>query len=148
MTTPAGGAAKRGAVEAELTPLIFGAIGELEPDEPTILRMMQDDTMLSVAEGLFVANCAACHGRTGSGISGVNLTDDYWNNVKNLEDIYTIISQGAAVGAMPGWDPRLSRNERVILTAYVANLRSDTPAAGRGPEGEPIPAWPSPGASD
>lgn len=118
---------------------IFGALGEMTPDEPTFIRMMDDAKMLAVAKSIFEANCAACHGRTGSGISGPNLTDHHWINVTSVPDIYNVITKGAANGAMPSWE-RLSQNERIILTAYVATLR-DNPIPGRGAEGTVIPPW-------
>ena len=123
---------------------LFGELGELKPDEPTILRMMGDTKMLEVAGGLFVNNCAACHGRSGAGIGSSNcpnLTDDHWKNVKSLPDLYKVITQGANNGAMPGWENRLYTNERIILAAYVAALRAQ-PVAGRAPEGDVIPPWP------
>jgi cytochrome c oxidase cbb3-type subunit 3 len=125
---------------------IFGAVGELKPDADTIQRMRLDPKMMEVARSIFVTNCAACHGKDGAGISGsacVNLTDDYWKNVKTIGDIFGVISRGANNGAMPSWENRLSQNERVILAAYVASLR-DHPVSGRAPEGEVIPPWPPP----
>jgi cytochrome c oxidase cbb3-type subunit III len=121
---------------------IFGKIGTLEADEPTILKMMDDPQMMAVASGLFASNCAACHGKDGGGINGVNLTDNHYKNVGSLADIYNIVNTGAANGAMPAWENRLSKNERVLLSAYVANLRGTTPSAPRAPEGSVIPDWP------
>ncbi len=118
---------------------IFGAIGEMEPDDATFLRMMDESRMMAVARSIFEANCTACHGRTGSGISGPNLTDDHWINVTTVPDIFDVITKGAASGAMPSWE-RLSQNERIILTAYVATLR-DNPVPGRAAEGTAIPPW-------
>lgn len=120
---------------------IFGEIGDLEGDAPTIARMMKDEQMMAVAQGIFQGNCAACHAKDGGGINGVNLTDNHYKNVKGLADLFTVITKGAANGAMPSWENMISRNERVILAAYVANLRGTTPAAARAPEGEEIPAW-------
>jgi cytochrome c oxidase cbb3-type subunit 3 len=122
---------------------IFGAMGELAPDEPTILRMSANPQMLAVAEGIFRTNCAACHARDGGakGLTGVNLTDDSYKNVKRVGDLITVINKGANNGAMPAWQNRLSGNQRVILAGYVASLRGkNTP--GKPPEGEAIPAWP------
>lgn len=127
---------------------IFGELGDLEGDQATILKMMGDERMLAVAQGIFLSNCAACHGRDGGGINGVNLTDDYYKNVRTLTDIYDVIDNGAANGAMPAWRNRLSQNERVILAAYVASLRGTKPAAPRGAEGVPIPQWPQPDQLD
>ena len=121
---------------------IFGAVGDLNPDQPTILKMMGDQKMLSVAQSMFIANCSVCHSKDGSGINGVNLTDESYKNVKKIEDIFTTISKGANLGAMPTWEAKFSVNERVILTAYVATLRGKN-LPGRAPEGETIPPWPT-----
>jgi cytochrome c oxidase cbb3-type subunit 3 len=120
---------------------IFGAVGDLKPDQDTILRMMGNQQMLDVAKSLFIGNCAVCHGKDAGGINGVNLTDEYYKNVKKIEDIYTTISKGANLGAMPSWEQKLSKNERVILAAYVATLRGKN-VPGRPPEGDQIPPWP------
>lgn len=121
---------------------VFGALGDLKPDEATLLRMMKDEKMMAVAQGIFVGNCAQCHGREGGGINGVNLTDNHYKNVKQLADVYTVVTKGANVGAMPAWENRLSQNERIIVSAYAATLRGRS-APGRPPEGEVIPPWPS-----
>lgn len=122
---------------------LFGEIGELAADEPTILRMMGDARMLAVARGIFEGSCAACHARDGGGINGANLTDDFYKNVKTLPDLLTTISKGAGAGAMPAWENTLGQNQRVILAAYIATLRGTTPAAPRVAEGVEIAPWPA-----
>ena len=127
---------------------IFGKLGTLQPDEPTIVRMMADPQMLQVARGIFASNCASCHARDGGGITGVNLTDDKYKNVRTLTDIYDVITKGANNQAMPTWESRLSANERIILAAFVASLRGTTPATPKAPEGDSIPPpWPKPEAA-
>lgn len=124
---------------------VFGAMGELQGDEATILKMMGDEKMMGVAKGIYLSNCAACHGRDGAGIDGSacpNLTDDAWKNVQKLPDVFQVITKGAGNGAMPAWEHRLQNNERVILAAYVASLRAN-PRPGRAPEGQIIPPWPA-----
>lgn len=124
---------------------IFGKLGTLSPDEPTIVKMMGDTQMLAVARGIFLGNCAACHARDGGGITGVNLTDDTYKNVRTLADFYTVITKGANNQAMPAWENRLSANERIILAAYAASLRGTTPVTPKAPEGDiNPPAWPTP----
>lgn len=120
---------------------VFGAVGDLKPDEATILAMMANPKMMDVARSTFQGTCAVCHGKDGGGINGVNLTDDTYKNVKTLGDVFTTITKGANLGAMPGWERSLSSNERVILTAYVASLRGKN-VPGRAPEGEKIAPWP------
>jgi cytochrome c oxidase cbb3-type subunit 3 len=128
---------------AEYTRL-FGKLGDLKNDEPTILKLQAMPDMMQVAQGMFETNCAQCHAKNGSGINGVNLTDDHYKNVRSLQDVHTVITAGAANGAMPAWRTNFSENERVLLAAYVASLRG-LHLTGRGPEGEKIAAWPAPG---
>lgn len=123
---------------------VFGSVGELAADEATIQKMRGNKNLLEVAHGIFVGNCAQCHANDGGGKdqSGVNLTDDSYKNVRRVQDIYGIITTGAGGQAMPAWENRLSQNERVILAAYVANLRGTKPASPKAPEGQPIDPWP------
>jgi hypothetical protein len=86
----------------------------------------------------------AAHAKDGGGINGVNLTDDHYKNVKKVPDFFTVITNGANNGAMPAWRTNFSDNERVLLAAYVMNLRGTKPASARPPEGEVLPPFPKP----
>lgn len=127
---------------AEFT-MIFGKVGELKPDQQTILTQMESPQFMQIARSTFEGNCAACHKKDGTGDVGVNLCDDYYKNATKIEDLYKVISEGANSGAMPAWKTRLSNNERVILASYVASLRGKS-ATGKAPEGERIAPWPAP----
>lgn len=124
---------------------LFGALGDLEPTEATFFKLMADSKLMSVAQATFSGNCASCHARDGGGINGVNLADNFYKNVKKMPDIYTVITNGANNGAMPA-QASYSKNERVLLAAYVASLRGTKPAAPKAPEGVEIEAWPKPPA--
>jgi cytochrome c oxidase cbb3-type subunit III len=123
------------------TKKLFGSLA-LQPTQADIQKMGLDPKMMQVAKGMFEGNCAACHAKDGGGLNGVNLCDDNYKNVKTLEDIYTVITKGANNGAMPPWETRMSQNERVLISAYVASLRGTTPATPRGPEGDVIEPFP------
>lgn len=123
---------------------LFGTLGDLKPDVPTMQMLQKRSDMMAVAQGMFVGNCAQCHAKDGGGINGVNLTDDSYKNVKVMPDIFTVITNGANNGAMPSWKNNFSDNERVLLAAYVASLRGTTPANPKQAEGSPIPPWPAP----
>ncbi len=122
---------------------VFGTLGELKPDAATLVSLAQDEQMMAVAKGMFVTNCAQCHGKDGGGINGVNLTDDVYKNVKQLADVYTVLTKGAGNGAMPAWQNRISSNERILLASYAATLRNTNVAGGRAAEGTPIDPWPT-----
>ena len=122
----------------------FSSIGDLKPDEPTLLKFMVNEEWKLVGASVFKAQCVSCHGPNAAGQIGPNLTDDFYKNVKQLADIPKVISGGAAAGAMPAWKTRLHPNEIVLVAAYVAALRGKNLPGPRGQEGEQIPPWPAP----
>lgn len=128
--------------KSELMRQKFGEIGELQPDAATITEYMHKDEWLSVGASVFSAKCAACHGANAEGLVGPNLTDDYYKNVKSIEDIANVVTNGAAGNAMPAWKQQLHPNEIVLVSSYVASLRGEDLVGPRGPEGEEIPPWP------
>lgn len=104
----------------------FERIGELSPDKATMMAFLTDPermSFLSTGEAIFQTNCASCHNKNGSGISGANLTDDHYINVKKITDILSVIEEGRNGGAMPAWGNRLSENQIILVGAYVASLR-------------------------
>lgn len=120
---------------------LFGELGELSPDEPTILSMMGDEKWMAVGGSVYAANCAQCHAQDGGGINGPNLTDDHYIAVRSLSDIYATVTEGRVSKGMPAWEKRLQLNERILVSAYVASLRGRPAASPRAAEGEAIPAW-------
>ncbi|WP_339743620.1 cbb3-type cytochrome c oxidase N-terminal domain-containing protein [uncultured Rubinisphaera sp.] len=133
------------AVAANLR-LQFSEIGELNPDRETLLTYMDDVKWSAVGESVFKTHCVSCHGSNGEGKIGPNLTDDKWKNVKTIEDIAKVVSEGAGNNAMPAWKTRLHPNELVLVSAYVASLRGTNPGAAKSPiAGEKsIPPWDEP----
>lgn len=128
---------------------LFADVGDLKGDEGDILKMMGNQKLLSVAEATFQGTCSSCHAKDGGGLVGPNLCDDLYKNVKTLPDIFNVITNGAGNGAMPSWRGNYSQNERVLLAAYVANLRGTKPASPKPVTKEEaaiyvaIPPWPA-----
>ena len=127
---------------ARVFTLRFKELGELRPDRATLLEYVDQPQWLAVGQAVFKANCVSCHGREGQGLVGPNLTDGHWKNVRHIEDIASVIENGAGNGSMPAWRNRLSHVNQIVLTAaYVASLRGNTPAGALPPEGDEIPEW-------
>lgn len=123
--------------------LLFAQIGELKPDETTILRYAEKDNWVKVGKVVFKSNCISCHGRSGEGIVGPNLTDENYKNIRTVEDIAKVILKGANNNAMPAWEGKLLPNEVVLVSAYVVSLRGTNVAGGKAAEGSSIPEWPA-----
>jgi cytochrome c oxidase cbb3-type subunit 3 len=124
--------------------LQFAEVGELNGDAATLVKYMNEKSWLSFGKSVYQTNCISCHKADGSGLVGPNLTDDHYKNVKQIEDIVNVIINGAGGAAMPAWKNRLSQNEIVLVSAYVASLRGQpTGSSARPAEGNVIPPWPT-----
>ena len=121
----------------------FGEIGTLEPNAETIVQYMNEPEWLQLGAGVYKANCVTCHGPNAEGNSGPNLTDDAYLHVKSIEDIATVIIDGAKAGAMPAWGNRLHPNEVVLVSSYLATLRGTNATGGKGAEGDVPAPWPT-----
>jgi cytochrome c oxidase cbb3-type subunit 3 len=123
--------------------LQFKDLGDLQVDEPTVLKYMNEPDWLALGASVFKTHCKSCHAAEGSGLVGPNLTDDHYKNVKQLIDVARVVENGAANGSMPAWKNRLHTNEVVMVSAYVAKMRGQNLSGPRGAEGAVIPAWPA-----
>lgn len=121
----------------------FGEIGILEPNAATIVQYMNEPEWLELGKNVYKANCVTCHGLDAEGNSGPNLTDDAYLNVKSIEDIATVIKDGAKAGAMPAWGNRLHPNEVVLVSSYIASLRGTNVTGGKAAEGDVPAPWPT-----
>lgn len=125
---------------------LFGDLGELEGTPDTLTALMADPKWMAVGQSIFARNCTQCHGAEGGGVNGPNLTDDSYKNLKTIQDVFRVVTEGVVEKGMPAWKSRLQQNERIVVAAYAANLRGKTAAAGKPAEGDFIPPWPAPPA--
>jgi cytochrome c oxidase cbb3-type subunit 3 len=120
----------------------YKKIRDLTPDSKTIYTYSQDPEWIVVGQSIFKVNCVSCHGADGGGLVGPNLCDDNYKHIKGVTDIYKVINEGVAGGAMPAWGTRIgNKNDLIMVSAYVASLRGSKPAKPKGPDGSPIPPW-------
>ncbi len=116
-------------------------LGNLKPDEATIMALSTDKQKLLAGQNMFRANCATCHAPDGGGKTGPNLTDDYYINVKRPEDLFRVVRDGVEAKGMPKWGKRFSEAQLVLLSSYVASLRGTSPASPLKAQGDQVAAW-------
>jgi cytochrome c oxidase cbb3-type subunit 3 len=116
-------------------------LGDLKPTEETMRGLASDPKMMQAAAGMFRANCATCHAVDGGGGTGPNLCDGAYLNVKQVNDIYTVLQKGVVAKGMTAWSPRFGEAQLVLLSSYVAHLRETTPAAPKAPQGQTVPTF-------
>ncbi|MFH5806472.1 cbb3-type cytochrome c oxidase N-terminal domain-containing protein [Alienimonas sp. DA493] len=121
--------------------LQFADLGELTADGPTVARFVGDERWEAVGESIYQSHCVSCHGTDALGLVGPNLRDEQYKHISKIGDVPKVLLEGAANGSMPAWQNRLSENEIVMASAYVAGLRGTAGGAGKAPEGREIPPW-------
>ncbi len=123
---------------------LLAELGDLTPDADTIMSLTEHEPLMAVARTIYLDQCMRCHGMQAQGMSGPNLTDDYYVNVVRVEDLYDIIANGRNHNAMPAWKYSLTRNQMLVLSAYVASLRGQNrPGQPPDPRAVQIAPWPS-----
>lgn len=139
---------KHAAVEAAMLEKQFAELNQIPMGEAKILKIMAQETWLADGKSIFDNVCWTCHGTSGEGTVGPNLTDDVYlpRNVTTLMDIPNLIITGSANGQMPSQKNTLNENEIALVAAYAASLRGTAlpeGVTGKDPEGEPIAPWPT-----
>lgn len=95
-------------------------------DEKTV-KLLTDPADLAVAEKLFSANCAPCHGPQGQGVVGPNLTDSYWLHGGKVNDIFSTIKYGVADKGMKSWKDDFSPKQLAQLASYIKSIQGSNP---------------------
>lgn len=110
----------------------------MQPVTPELLLDLSRDTStVEVGKQAFAQMCAACHGPTGGGLIGPNLTDEYWIHGASPEKIYGVVRDGVLAKGMPAWGASLGEEKVRASVAYLLTLRNTKVAGGKAPEGDP-----------
>lgn len=104
-------------------------------DEATLLALAADPAAVAAGQKTFTQYCAACHGPTGGGIIGPNLTDDAWLHGGTITEIHTVIHDGVLTKGMPAWGKQLSADQVNAVTGYVWSIHGTTPDNPKAPQG-------------
>jgi cytochrome c oxidase cbb3-type subunit 3 len=129
--------------EARALQVRYAELNDVPMGEAKLLQIMGEPSWLDQGAVIYAGTCALCHGQNGEGLIGPNMTDDYYKNATDLMSVATVISEGAANGAMPAQKNALNENEIALVAAYMASLRGQNLPSPREPEGEIIPPWPT-----
>lgn len=105
--------------------------------DASTVETLTEDSDISAGKGLFVKSCAVCHLPNGGGLTGPNLTDEYWILGGGINNIFNTISEGGRAGkGMVPWKNTFSPNEIAQLGSYILSLQGTNPENGKDPEGE------------
>ncbi len=111
-------------------------------DENTVTPLT-DAANLAEGKTIYDKSCATCHLASGAGLTGPNLTDDYWIHGNGIKDLFKTVKYG--INAMPTWQNTYSNKQIAQVISYVKTLHGTKPANPKAPDGvlmkeEPVPA--------
>jgi len=110
------------------------AAGEVTPE--ALIKLSKDDGTVNQGKEIFAQTCVTCHGATGGGGIGPNLTDEYWIHGGAPDKIYLTIRDGFLPKGMPVWGPQLGEARVRAVSAYVLTLKGTKVPGGKAPQGE------------
>ncbi|MBJ6111614.1 c-type cytochrome [Hymenobacter sp. BT523] len=123
------------AAEMQQAALLIAATPD-DPNQVTTYTALTAPAELSSGKSLFMTNCAPCHGASGEGKVGPNLTDEYWLHGGEVNHVYKTIKFGVNGKGMVAWKGKLSGKQILQVASYVLSLQGTKPANAKPPQGE------------
>lgn len=105
--------------------------------EDILAERVLDPKVVERGKAVFAERCTSCHGPTGAGVIGPNLTDGYQKHGSTRLDIYKTVRGGVPGTAMLAWGDQLPASDVVAAAAFAITLRH-TNLPGKAPEGAPV----------
>jgi cytochrome c oxidase cbb3-type subunit 3 len=119
------------AAEAEAAKL--KAMGAANDDN--LMAMAKNDAVKAEGKEIFLKNCLSCHGPTGGGGIGPNLTDGHWLHGSKPTQIYTTVKEGFTKNGMPAWGALIGEERVRVAAAYVISIKGTNVPGGKAPQG-------------
>ena len=99
-------------------------------------EIIAEQKYLEEGKSAFATYCAACHGDTGGGLIGPNLTDSSWLHGGRPMDIYGVVDKGVLEKSMPAWGGILKSEQMLGVVVFIDSIRDTNVEGGKEPEGE------------
>lgn len=101
-------------------------------DETTVVF---DASMATAGKAIYMTNCAACHGNSGEGTIGPNLTDNFWLHGGEIKDVFHTVKYGVPEKGMVPWEQTLTPAQIAEVSSYIITLRGTNPSNPKPAEG-------------
>jgi len=103
-------------------------------DESSVVQLT-DAASLESGKVIFIEKCAVCHGKSGEGLVGPNLTDRYWIHGGSLREVFSTIKYGVTAKGMQSWKEQMSSLQMAQAASYIMTLQGTNPANPKKEEG-------------
>jgi cytochrome c oxidase cbb3-type subunit 3 len=104
-------------------------------DENTV-KLLTAPADLAAGKAIFQTTCFACHGKSGEGGVGPNLTDPYWLHGGSIQQVFKTIKYGWPDKGMKSWKDDYSPSQIAQIACYVKSLGGTNPANAKAPQGD------------
>lgn len=122
------------AKQARLHPVVAS-----EVSDEMVRAYMANPSMIADGQKVFAQSCAACHGPSGGGLIGPNLTDEFWLHGGRPSQIHKTIADGVLAKGMPPWAKILKPEQLTAVVVYIASIAGTQPANAKAPQGDRLP---------
>lgn len=95
-----------------------------------------DAAGITDGQNIYKTNCAACHGNSGEGGVGPNLTDDYWLHGGTANELFKTVKYGWPAKGMKSWETDLSAVQIKNVISYIHSIRGTNPTNAKAPQGD------------
>lgn len=102
------------------------------------VTFVKDAPSLASGKVLYDQYCTACHGATGGGGVGPNLTDEYWLHGGDIKAVFHTIAEGVPEKGMVSWKKQLNPLQIQQVSSYILSLQGSKPAGAKEPQGEKV----------
>ncbi len=117
----------------------FEAKNAAKIDENSVKNLASDASVISKGKEVFATNCVACHGASGEGGVGPNLTDDFWlHGDGGISDVFKVIKNGVPEKGMISWKATLKPEQIQSVSNYILSIKGTNPANAKAPQGEKV----------
>jgi mono/diheme cytochrome c family protein len=128
-----------GADNVSKTTCGYRAAGGTIIGEDQVISPLTDEESLAEGKAVYDKNCTPCHGISGEGVVGTNITDEYWiHGAATMNDMVRTIVNGVPAKGIVPWGPILRRDEIIKVASYIRTLRGTNPPNGKAPQGEKV----------
>lgn len=95
--------------------------------ESVIANAINNPESINLGQSIFKANCTPCHGNSGEGVIGPNLTDEYWLHGGKDNNIVKTIVNGVPDKGMMAWKFQFTPTEIGQIVAYLKSIKGSNP---------------------
>ncbi|MCC6460499.1 MAG: c-type cytochrome [Saprospiraceae bacterium] len=111
---------------------LAGAANAVDESNATALT---DGAALGEGELIYKNSCAVCHGPSGEGTVGPNMTDEYWIHGGGIKNVFKTIKYGVPDKGMVAWQKTLSPSDILKVGSYILTLQGTNPPNPKAPQG-------------